>query len=206
MQINTRSAEAIKKVKYLGLIGLIRAKMKYSLFNVSMLNKVLIKQAMDNKGCSKPSQVHLRHSNVRYGYDIHQAGDQSVIHLNPLRRTKRHVAEIVSRAVNLSTSPAKYTVVHSDYCVNDRGTQSQSGIWQSNEVSPAWPPFPGSLAERERCWPLKRATTVIEPSEGRVQEVLRWGWERGLPIINKKWSPAWCQSVVLPVYLFLCCL
>lgn len=52
MQINTRSAEAIKKVKYLGLIGLIRAKMKYSLFNVSMLNKVLIKQAMDNKGCS----------------------------------------------------------------------------------------------------------------------------------------------------------
>lgn len=50
---------------------------------------------------------------------IRQAGDQFVIHLNPLRRTKRHVAEIVCKTVNLSSSLLKYTVVHSDCCVND---------------------------------------------------------------------------------------
>lgn len=50
---------------------------------------------------------------------IRQASHQSVIHLNPLRTTKRQAAERKCPAVNLSASPVKYTVVHSDYCVND---------------------------------------------------------------------------------------
>lgn len=43
MQTSTRSAEAIRKVKFFLLI---RGKMKYFLFNVSELNQ----QVMDNKG------------------------------------------------------------------------------------------------------------------------------------------------------------
>lgn len=123
MQISTRSAEAIKKVKYLSLIKLIRAQMKYFLFNVSKLNKVLISRWWITSAVINHRKVHLRLiwviNNVQCGYDIHQAADQSVIHSNPLRRTKRPVAEIVCWSVNLSTSLLEYTVVHSDYCVND---------------------------------------------------------------------------------------
>lgn len=120
MQIST---EAIKKVKHLGLIKLIRAQMKYFLFNVSKLNKVLISRWWITRAVLNCHKVHLSLiwaiNNVQCGYDIHQAGDQSVIHSNPLRTTKRHGAEIVCWAVNLSTSLLEYTVQHSDYCVND---------------------------------------------------------------------------------------
>lgn len=59
---------------------------------------------------------------------IRQAGHQSVIHLKPVRGTKRHVAEIACRAVSLSASLLKYTVVHSDDCVNDEEHNGKVGF------------------------------------------------------------------------------
>ena len=85
---------------------------------------------------------------------IRQAGDQFVIHLNPLRRTKRHAAEIVCETVNLSSSLLKYTVVHSDYCVTDEEHNCKVEFGSRTTLTPRdLFFFPGSSAERERCRP-----------------------------------------------------
>lgn len=115
--------------------------MRYILFNVSRLNKVLISRWWITKAVPHHISPLWAINNVQHRYDTYQAGDQSFIHSKPLRRTKRHVGEILCRAVSLSTSLVKIYCGALWLLCEWWGTQLQSGTWQPNEVSPVLPPF-----------------------------------------------------------------
>lgn len=144
--------------------------MRYILFNVSRLNKVLISRWWITKAVPHHISPLWAINNVQHRYDTYQAGDQSFIHSKPLRRTKRHVGEILCRAVSLSTSLVKI------YCgalwlpCEWWGTQLQSGTWQPNEVSPVLPPFIGSGSWKRAMLATVKTTPVIEPSAGHIRK------------------------------------